>query len=472
MPANSKFYQSRMLFVFSFLLLTTVAFSQSSDKLSDEDAFFIKKIYNTALQEPVAHQWLDYLCNEIGGRLAGSANAAAAVTYTAQMLDTVGFSVSLQDCEVPHWERGAPEIVKIINSPSQGDIMLKALALGNSIGTGKNGITAQVIEVRSLDDLEALGSKGLAGKIVFYNRPMDPTQIRTFNAYGGAVDQRVYGASRAAKYGAVACLVRSLTTRTDNFPHTGVQVYEEGVKQIPSLAISTIAADKLSEMIAREKTTVFINNYSRMLSPKKSHNVIGEWKGGKHADELIIVGGHLDSWDVGQGAHDDGSGCVQAMDALRILKACGYTPKRTLRTVLFMNEENGLGGGLAYAKISNDKKEFHLAAIESDAGGFSPRGFSCTAEEAVFTVRFKKLLESFSLLESYGLYLEPGGGGADINPLKSQNGLLIGLRPDSQRYFDYHHTEIDTFDKINQRELQLGAAAMASLVYLIDKYGL
>jgi len=466
-------FKSYIALAICFFFLASTAVAQTSEKVSDEDAFFIKKIYNTALEDPVGHQWLEYLCTKIGGRLAGSANAAAAVTYTYQMLDTIGISsVRLQDCEVPHWERGAAEVVKIINSPSQGDIDLRALALGNSVGTGDRGITAKVIEVKTLDELETLGRQAISGKIVFFNRAMDPTQIRTFNAYGGAVDQRVYGASRAAKFGAVACLVRSMTTRTDDFPHTGVQVYEEGVKQIPSLAISTRASDKLSEMIALEPTTVFIKNNSRMLTPKPSHNVIGEWQGSSHADELILVGGHLDSWDVGQGAHDDGAGCVQAMDALRLLKVCGYTPKRTLRTVLFMNEENGLGGGLAYAKASNDKHEFHLAAIESDAGGFSPRGFACTGEEEIFTTRFKKLLESFSLLESYGLYLETGGGGADINPLKSQKGLLIGLRPDSQRYFDYHHTEIDTFDKVNQRELQLGAAAMASLIYLIDKYGL
>jgi len=233
-----------------------------------------------------------------------------------------------------------------------------------------------------------------------------------------------------------------------------------------------MAADQLSDLLKKEKVQVFIKNTSRMLSPKQSNNVIGEWKGSTHPDEIIVIGGHLDSWDVGQGAHDDGTGCVQAIDALRILKAIGYQPKRTLRAVMFMNEENGLGGGRAYAAASNEAGEFHLAAIESDAGGFSPRGFSCDASEAVFTSRFKKLLERFSLLESYDLYIEKGGAGADVNPLKSQNGLLIGLRPDSQRYFDYHHTAIDTFDAVNQRELQLGAAAMAGLIYLIDQYGL
>ena len=215
-----------------------------------------------------------------------------------------------------------------------------------------------------------------------------------------------------------------------------------------------------------------MRNTSSMLSPEKSYNVIGEIRGTEFPDEIILIGGHLDSWDIGQGAHDDGSGCVQAMEVLNTLKRLQYKPKRTIRCVLFMNEENGLGGALAYAQKSNEENEFHLAAIESDAGGFTPRGFSCDATAEVFNDKFKSFYAFSSLMEPYGISLSKGGGGADINPLKSQNGLLIGLRPDSQRYFDYHHTKIDTFEAINKRELELGAAAITSIVYLIDKYGL
>lgn len=439
----------------------------------DQDAFFIRGIYDEALTNPVGYDWLGHLCQDIGGRLAGSPGAAAAVDYTAQVLDTIGLdTVYMQPCLVPHWDRGETEVVRIVNSKSQGTIDLGGLALGNSFGTGPKGLSAEVVEVKSLDEVEALGRAGVAGKIVFFNRAFNQKQIRTFNAYGGAVDQRVWGASKAAEYGAVGVLVRSVGSRLDDFPHTGTLVYKEEFDKIPAIAISTMDANMLSDLLKQEPVKVFMRNTSRMLKSKMSHNVVGEIKGSTHPDEIILVGGHIDSWDVGEGAHDDGAGCVHSMDALRILLAKGYKPKRTLRVVLFMNEENGLGGGNAYAAISNEKKEFHLAAIESDAGGFSPRSFSCDASDEAFTPRFKKLLEKFDYLEPYGLGIEKGGSGADISPLKSQNGLLVGLRPDSQRYFDYHHTTIDTFDKINHRELQLGAAAMASLVYLIDQYGL
>ncbi len=464
--------QLNMILLFLAISLSASFPLLGQEEIQDEDAFFIKKLYDRSLTDPAAHQWLEHLCKKIGGRLSGSENAVKAVDYTARVLDSIGMnSVIKQPCEVPHWVRGEKELVQVLK-PDGSKTDLSALALGNSIGTGPNGIEAKVIEVKSLDEVENLGKTIIEGKIVFYNRPMDPTQIRTFHAYGGAVDQRVYGASKAAEYGAVGVLVRSMTTRTDDFPHTGVNVYKDGVKKIPAIAISTIGADRLSKMIKEGELSIFIRNNSEMLDPEISHNVIGEWTGNENPNEIILVGGHLDSWDVGEGAHDDGAGCVQAMDALRLLKVCGYTPNRTLRAVMFMNEENGLGGALAYAKASNEAKEFHLAAIESDAGGFSPRAFACDAEESVLTDRFKKLSEVFSLLEPYGLSLTNGGGGADINPLKSQKGILIGLRPDSQRYFDFHHAKNDTFEAVNQRELQLGAAAMASLIYLIDKYGL
>jgi carboxypeptidase Q len=440
---------------------------------TDEDAFFIRNIYDKALTEGQCYHWLEYLTTKIGGRLAGSPQAAAAITYTQQMLDTLHLDdVRLQPCLVPHWVRGDKEQVRIVNSNTMGSIDLKALSLGNSIGTGPEGLSAEVIEVQSLQDLEKFGTAGLKGKIVFFNRPMDPKQIRTFNAYGGAADQRVYGPTEAAKFGAVAVLVRSLTTRIDDYPHTGVTVYWDGNPKIPALAISTKAAELLSSLLKKEKIRIYIRNTSQTFPDKPSFNVIGEIKGSTYPNEIILVGGHLDSWDVGQGAHDDGAGCVQAMDVLQLLQRLNYKPKRTIRCVLFMNEENGLGGGLAYAEASNAKGEFHLAAIESDAGGFTPRGFSSDGDEEIFKDKFKKATEWLPLLEPYDLSLTTGGSGADISPLKSQKGLLFGFRPDSQRYFDYHHTEIDTFDSVNKRELELGTAAITSLVFLIDKYGL
>ena len=444
-----------------------LTFSQTPDN-QDKDAFFIKKIYNTALTQGQCYPWLTHLTTRIGGRLAGSPQAAAAVEYTRQMLDTLGLdSVWLQPCMVPHWVRGEKEQVRIVNSQTMGTIELNALALGNSIGTEKAGINAEVIEVQSRDEVEKLGRAKIDGKIVFYNRPMDPTQLRTFSAYGGAVDQRTQGASTAAKYGAVAVLVRSMTTRLDDIPHTGTLTYAENVKKIPAVAISTNDSELLSDLLEKEKVRVYVRTNCENLELAPSFNVIGEIRGSEKPDEIILVGGHLDSWDVGAGAHDDGAGCVHAMDVLQILKRVNYKPKRTLRCVLFMNEENGLAGGRAYAKASNEKGEFHLAAIESDAGAFTPRGFSADGHADVFTKKFKKVIEWLPLIEPYGLYLSKGGSGADISPLKSQKGLLFGFRPDSQRYFDYHHTAIDNIDAVNKRELELGAASITSLVYLI-----
>lgn len=445
---------------------------QAQTSAEDEDAFFIRKIYDKALTEGNCYPWLMYLTNNIGGRLAGSPQAAAAVEYTYQMLDTLGLDrVWKQPCTVPHWVRGEKEIVRIASSV-MGSLDLNALALGNSIGTGEDGIAAEVIEVHSLEEVEKMNPNDVKGKIVFYNRPMDPTQLKTFNAYGGAVDQRGSGASVAAKQGAIGVLVRSMTTRLDDIPHTGGMWYQDGVKQIPAVAISTNDSERLSNLLKQDKVTVYMRTTCQMLSPKPSYNVIGEIKGSEFPDEIILVGGHLDSWDVGRGAHDDGAGCAHSMDVLQILKRMNYQPKRTIRCVLFMNEENGLAGGKEYAKVSNEKGEFHMAAIESDAGGFTPRGFSADGDPSVVNDKIKQISKWSSILEAYDLTFEKGGSGADISPLKSQKGILIGFRPDSQRYFDYHHTRIDGPDAVNKRELELGVAAITSLVYLLDKYGL
>lgn len=458
----------------SFLLLSCWLLCYSSliaqEASKDEDAFFIRSIYDSVLSSGQSYHWLkDLSCQ--GGRLSGSPGAAAGVEYTRQMLDTLGLdSVWLQDCMVPHWIRGDKEAVRIVNSSIVGSIDLNGLALGNSVGTGNKGITATVIEVQSLDEVEELGKAKIEGKIVFYNRPMDNRQIRTFHAYGGAVDQRVYGASKAAQYGAVGVLVRSMTTRLDDIPHTGVLVYKDSIPQIPAIAISTNDAELLSGVLKDEAVNVYMRSTCQILEKKKSYNVIGEIYGSEKPDEIILVGGHLDAWDVGSGAHDDGAGCVHAMDVLQTLKRLDYHPKRTIRCVLFMNEENGQAGAQAYADASNAKGEFHLGAIESDSGGFLPIGFSCDSEEDIFIKNFKKISEWQPLLEPYGINFVKGGSGADVSYLKKQGGFLFGLRTNSQRYFDYHHTALDQIEAVNQRELELGVGAMTSLVYLLDKY--
>ncbi|MBC7884998.1 MAG: M20/M25/M40 family metallo-hydrolase [Saprospiraceae bacterium] len=451
--------------VLNFLLVSSF-FGQ------DEDAHMIKKIHDEALGNGKAYFWLKEMCQNHGGRIAGSEAYNSAANYTRHMLSTIrGVKSYFQSCEAAYWKRGDKEKVFIMDEKGK-KTHLHALSLGNSVSTPGKGITAEVIEVQSLDEVENLGFANIKGKVVFFNRPMDPTQIRTFSAYGGAVDQRAYGPSKAAEYGAVAAIVRSMTTASDDFPHTGLTIYNDSLQRIPGIAISTNDADKLSAKLKTGRIKVFLKTNCKMMGMRPAPTVIGEMTGSEFPDEIILIGGHLDSWDVGQGAHDDGSGCMQAMEVLRIFEATGYKPKRTIRAVLFSNEENGLVGGINYAKISNESGEFHLAALESDAGGFSPRGFSFDADTAVFKTYFRHINQWLPLLESYGLSFEKGGSGADISLLKSQKGLLIGLRPDSQRYFDFHHTANDRIENVNKRELELGAAAMASLIFLIDKYGI
>ncbi len=439
----------------------------------DQDALIIKQIHEHALEKGKAYEWLEHLSERIGGRLAGSLGAEEAIAYTKEILSELVDTVYLQPCTVPQWVRGNKEKVEVRGLPGGNSIQFNALALGNSIGTGPGGVQAEVIEVKSLDEVRQLGASQIAGKIVFFNRPMDVKLINTFHAYGRAGDQRVNGPAVAAEFGAVAAVVRSLTTSRDNVPHTGTTRYKQGVREIPAVAISTNDADNLSRLLQRQKAELYIETHCKMVSTNHvSYNVIAEIKGSLAPDEIILVGGHLDSWDVGGGAHDDGAGCVHAMQVIHTLKAMNYKPKRTIRCVLFMNEENGLGGGRAYADEAEVKGEYHLAAIESDSGGFVPRAFSCDAEEDVFTGYFRQVSEWSVLLEPYMLFVLKGGSGADISPLKEQGGLLMGLRTDSQKYFDYHHTENDRIDVVNERELKLGAAAMTSMVYLIDKYGL
>ena len=437
----------------------------------EAEAFNIKSIYSESLVNGQCYDWLRHLTKNIGHRFSGSPSAASAVEYCRQMLDTLGLdTVWLQPCVVPRWVRGEEEVVRIVNSPSMGSIDLTALALGNTLGTGPRGVSAEVIEVQSLDELEDIPDASVAGKIVFFNRPMDVTLLNTFHAYGRAVDQRSRGHVVAARKGAVAAIVRSMTTAIDDVPHTGSASIDQEGNNVPAVAISTEDAELLSEMIKIEPVRVYIRTTCQMLDPVISYNVIGQINGSERPDEIILVGGHLDSWDVGEGAHDDGTGCMQSMDVLRTLKALDYKPRRTLRCVLFMNEENGLKGSQAYAAISNDAGEFHLSAIESDAGGFSPRGFSYSAKEELMEPYLAQVSNWWPLIESRQMFISPGGSGADINALKTQGGILFGLRPDSQRYFDYHHTAADVFETVNERELKLGTAAMTSLVYLLDKY--
>ncbi len=456
----------KKLFTTFLIILPFVSPAQTT-----QDQEGIKAIFDEALKHGQSYQMLTDLCTKIGPRLSGSPGAAAAVEWSRHLMQTYNFdSVWLQPVMVPHWVRGQQEIARVINSKKMGTINLSVCALGGAVGTGPSGVSASIIEVKNFDELKQLGAKAVQGKIIFFNRPMDPTQIHTFAAYGGAVDQRGSGASEAAKLGAVAVIVRSMGLNQEDYPHTGALRYAPNVPQIPAIAVSTKHAELLSKLLKEEKElTVYIETHCEILEDAPSFNVIGQLNGGEYKDEIIDIGGHLDSWDLAQGAQDDGAGCVQSIEVLRLFKSLGIKPKRTLRAVMFMNEENGLRGGLKYAEIAKAKNENHIAAIESDAGGFTPRGFTMTATDAM-----KNKIKSWKpMLEPYGLTdFDHPGGGADIGPLASPSTALIGYLPDSQRYFDYHHTPVDTIDKVNKRELEMGAAAMAALVFLMDRYGL
>lgn len=438
-------------------------------QVDDQAAFFVKDIHNYALSESDAYDHLSTLCTTAGPRLSGSQASYDGLAYCESVLTSIGVDTLYRvECDVPRWYRGVLDLSLQVNGKK---LPVRATALGNSIGTRGNLVTGNLVEVNHLDSLPF---RDIEGKIVLFNRPMDPTQIRTFNAYGGAVDQRVFGASRSAKYGAVAALVRSVGSDIDTVPHTGVSSYEDDTPtKIPSIAISTFDANQISQALHQGKeVTAALRSTSDLLPDTASYSIVAELRGTEYPDEIILVGGHIDSWDLGQGAHDDGTGCMQSIQVIETLKALNYQPKRTIRCVLFINEENGLAGGKSYAEYSNNANEYHLAAIESDAGGFSPRGFTCTGHEDVFIPMLKNLKKFESILEPYDLFIKKGGAGADINPLKSQKGILIGLSPDSQRYFDLHHTAQDVIENVHPREFLLGGAAMTSLVYLIDQYGL
>ena len=457
------------ILLIAFSSFTTLKFVKNIEPaINKADSILVKQLFNTALSNGKSYQWLDHLSNNIGGRLSGSPEAQQAVEWGEKLMNDLSFDkVWLQPVMVPHWVRGEKEEAYFTDNNVKYNIAI--CALGGSIATPENGISGEVIEVNSLEEAETLGEK-LRGKIVFFNRPFDDTLIETFKAYGGCVDQRGTGAQVTGKFGVLGTIVRSMTGSIDNFPHTGAMRYGDipENEKVPTAAISTKAANLLSEKLKENPTLKFYFKQScETLPDAPSFNVIGEITGSEFPDEYITVGGHLDSWDLGDGAHDDGAGIVQSIEVLRLFLLNDIKPKHTIRVVLFMNEENGLRGGKKYAEEAKKNNEIHIAALESDSGGFTPRGFSFDAANKNTDL----FLSWKTLLAPYGLHdINEGHAGSDIGPLKSETISLFGYRPDSQRYFEYHHAANDTFDKVNKRELELGAASMASLIYLLDNY--
>lgn len=433
-----------------------------------QDSVMLRRISDQIMLHGRSYEDLRVLCKEVGHRLSGTPQAAKAIEWGQKALTEAGADkVWLQPVDVPRWVRGK-ESLKIRGEKGKY-IEVPMLSLGNSTGTEGKVLEATVIMVKNFDEFKSLSDKDVKGKIVFFNYRFHQDLINTFEGYRDAGPYRWMSPNLASAKGAAGVIIRSISTGLDDAPHTGSMRYADTVKQIPAVAIGNISADMLEQQIAKGYVTAQIQSNCRMEGTVRSYNVIGEITGTSRPDNVILAGGHLDSWDVGEGAHDDGAGCVQSIELIRTFKRLNIRPKNTIRAVLFMNEENGVKGGAAYGDSAKNSREKHILAIESDAGGFSPRGIGLDMDS-----QKEETIKSYrKLFLPYGIYNFDGeGGGSDITPLKRMGVPVAGLQPDPQRYFDLHHTPNDVFEAVNQRELKLGAFAITGLVYLVDQYGL
>lgn len=449
---------------YSVLAVLAFAGFSAASQVDTDKAAVIKSIYSEALGTQQGYKWLRYMCEEIGPRPSGSEAANEAARWAKHAMMEVGADTAwLQEVEVPKWQRG-DEWSRAYTGGAP--IELPTTALGGSVPTPKEGVRAEVVEVGSFEELEALGEEGIKGKIVFYNTYMDHSLISTFNAYGGAVKYRWAGAMEAGKYGAVATVLRSVTLLRDDLPHTGAMSYGDSEVKIPSAAISWQAADVLDDLLGEgQKVELELFLDCGVQGTATNYNVIADFKGTDKADEIMLVGGHIDSWDLGQGAQDDGAGCAHAMQVPSLLKEIGYAHHRTIRVVLWANEEFGLDGAKKYANWARMNNAHHWVALESDGGAGVPRGFGVGASDE--WVEKVKALKPYFV--PYGLHeFAKGGGGADLSPLRGYDKVFIGFRPDSQRYFDFHHSARDRIDAIHPRSLEMGSASIAALFYLLD----
>lgn len=440
------------------LSLSGFLFSQTK-----KDSIIFSSISKEVMNNSTAYDNLHDLTKSIGHRLSGSAAYDKSVQWAVKKLKEAGADkVWTEEVMVPVWERGKESLQ--IQSKDGKWKSIKMLSLGNSEGTKGKDLVAEMIVVKNLDEFNQLPDAAIKGKIVLFNHPFPQEFIKTMHGYREAGTYRRIAASVVAKRGGKAAIVRSVSTAFDDVPHTGAMKYDDGVEKIPAIAIGPKTAEELENLIKNQKITAKINSNCTMKADKLSYNVIGEITG-KSSKDVIVVGGHLDSWDVGEGAQDDGAGIVQSIEVIRAFKQLNINNKHTIRAICFANEENGTRGGITYADNIKKNNEKNIFAIESDSGGFSPRGFALDMSND----KKNQILSWKSLFLPYGIYdYDDTYGGSDINPMKDNGTALAGLVPDSQRYFDIHHSEEDTFDKVNRRELLLGATVMTQLIYMID----
>jgi len=449
--------------LFSIALICSVLVNHAQNA----DSMMIKNFFDNALQSEISYQQLKGLCDVAPGRLAGLPAMDTAMQYMLRIMKTMPFdSVYIQPCMVRQWLPGRDTAWYTINGKKKFPLTVDIL--GGSVSTPESGITAHIVTFSSIDEMKKADPASIKGKIVYFNRPMNQTYYNAFRAYGENASMRVLGADEASKSGAVAVIVRSLNTVIDDYPHTGIMRYKTSDSKIPAFAISTKDALELDSVLIKfPETNVFLHSTCKELPEIQQGNIIGEIRGTEHPERVITVGGHLDSWNNSAGAHDDGGGCVQSLEVARLFFETGYKPQNTLRIVMFIDEEMDQRGGKKYAADAKEKGETHIFALESDHGMALPTGFSVDSAVLVKVQAWKYLLEPYGFNK-----IEKGFGGVDISFLKELGVPLCGLVTDSQRYFEYHHSSNDTFDKIVRRELQLGAAGMAALIYLVDKYGL
>lgn len=456
----------------SLLLMAVSALVAAESSINEQYRDVTEKLISAALSDREGLERLRYLCDEIGNRVSGSPSLERAIQWAAAEMKKAGLeNVETPPVKVPRWIRGKESATLL--TPVEKPLVM--LGLGMSVGTSLEGITAEVVSVSSFDELEALGREKVAGKIVLF----DPG----WAGYGQTVVYRSSGASRAAQLGAVAVLVRSMTGNSLATPHTGSLEYAEGVPRIPASAVSVEDAAMLHRLVNAGKTVrVKLTMQAHEDGTALSHNVIGEIRGSGKPEEVVVLGGHIDSWDVGQGANDDGSGIMATFQAVALIRKLGLRPRRTLRVVFWVNEENGGAGGRAYRAMVGDAVKNHVAAIEMDGGAEKPLGFGfggggegrrrrsapTGTRAAISPAAFQRAVEIGKLLEGIeGGKMSPGGGGADIGPLLADGVPGFGVRTVGTHYFDWHHTNADTFDKIVPQEFRLNVAALAVLSYVL-----